>query len=49
MAFLATAASDQMLVAFSVVVLVLGYAAVFALWFFVFRKPTEDEKNRPPR
>lgn len=30
----------------SMVIIVLGFVAVFALWFFVFRKPTEDERRR---
>jgi nitrate/nitrite transporter NarK len=28
-------------------ILVAGYAVCFGLWWFVFRKPREDEERRP--
>ncbi len=43
---LGAAQSETALAIFSVVVLGGGYVAIFALWWFVFRKPTEDERKR---
>ena len=37
------AISDSAMAAGSMVILVAGYLAVFALWFFVFRKGGEDD------
>ncbi len=37
------AISDSTMAAGSMVILVAGYVAVFALWFFVFRKGGEDD------
>jgi hypothetical protein len=31
------------------VILVAGYVAVFALWFFVFRKGGDDDDQSPPQ
>ena len=45
---LAAANVDDAMSVASMVIIVAGFVAVFALWFFVFRKPTEDERNRRP-
>jgi hypothetical protein len=45
---LADGASNALTI-FSMVVLVAGFVGVFALWFFVFCKPTEDEIRRRER
>ncbi len=44
----AKAGSDTAMAIGSMVIIVAGFVAVFALWFFVFRKPTEDERSRRP-
>jgi len=41
------AISDSTMAAGSMVILVAGYVAVFALWFFVFRKGGEDDDTPP--
>lgn len=38
--------SDSTMAVGSMAILVLGYVAVFALWFFVFRKGGDDDQ--PP-
>lgn len=42
------AVSDSVMAAGSMVILVAGYLAVFALWFFVFRKGGKDDDPTPP-
>ena len=44
---LLTGISDSTMAIGSMVILVAGYLAVFALWFFVFRKGGDDDRSGP--